>query len=165
MSLAKLVGLRDVLMGLTADRVGGTSGFGFARWDSPFGCVREWVDWWIASEHPFFFVAGGRKRRHGSIGRWLGDRLVDGGELTFVSGGSGVCECVWVYATAFTIGKRWEVHRLFLVFSCTRLKNVKSVSVEGCLSVREVQNGKGIFPESTGMGRPLCSSHSLCWIT
>lgn len=55
MSLAKLVGLRDVLMGLTADRVGGTSGFGFARWDSPFGCVREWVDWWIASEHPFFF--------------------------------------------------------------------------------------------------------------
>lgn len=79
MSLAKLVGLRDVLMGLTADRVGGTSGFGFARWDSPFGCAREWVDWWIASEHPsfFFFFGGWRpEKKQGSVGReidwWMG---------------------------------------------------------------------------------------------
>lgn len=73
MSLAKLVGLRDVLMGLTADRVGGTSGFGFARWDSPFGCAREWVDWWIASEHPSFFffwwLAAGKEAGV----RWQGD--------------------------------------------------------------------------------------------
>lgn len=71
MSLAKLVGLRDVLMGLTADRVGGTSGFGFARWDSPFGCVREWVDWWIASEHPFFlWLAAGKEGMGPLAGGW-----------------------------------------------------------------------------------------------